>query len=104
MEIASVVIEHNFDKGMLEQIDSLRTIRLNLAERMLQDMEKTAIELETRGLVAGAVDKGELQSELMSQISTLRERLLRPVVVYSDEISLYADLVEQDLDNEIPIS
>ena len=56
MEIASVVFEHNFDQAMLDQIDTLRTLRLNLAEQMLQDMESTAVELRERGLAADIRD------------------------------------------------
>ena len=45
MEIASVILKQNFDKAMLDQIDTLRTIRLNLAEKMLRELSHTAAEL-----------------------------------------------------------
>lgn len=94
MEIASAVFQHNFDKAMLEQIDTLRTVRLQMAEKMLREIDNIAHELNTRGLVGPqGVDKAELRAELTSRIKTMQERLKRPDVIYSDEISLYVDLL-----------
>ena len=95
MEIASAVFQHNFDKSMLEQIDTLRTVRLQMAEKMLREIDKVSHELTVRGLVGPqGVDKAELRSELMSRIKSMQERLKRPDIVYSDEIGLYVDLTE----------
>ena len=94
MEIAAVVFEHNFDKAMLEQIDSLRTIQLNQAESMLSDLRHTMQELYTRGLVEDDVDAEELRRELNERIAMLRERIKHPDVVYADELSLYVDLLD----------
>lgn len=99
MEIASTIIAHNFDKGMLEQIDTLRTIRLTLAENMLRDLTKTADELVSRGLVAQR-NEGELKKELQDRISVLKSRMQRPDVVFSDEISMYVDMLENDIEIE----
>jgi hypothetical protein len=96
MEIASVVFQHNFDRDMLDQIDSLRMIRLNMAEKMLADLEGTCAQLSERGLIEGAMDSvptHELREELVERVATLKSRLERPDVVYADEISLYADLL-----------
>lgn len=104
MEIATSVISNNFDPGMLEQIGTLRTIRLNLAEKMLSNVQHTANELESRGIMED-VSVDELRMELAEQIATLRSRLERPDVIFADEISLYVDLLENDdLVDEIPIS
>ncbi len=95
MEIASVVFKHNFDKGMLDQIDTLRTVRLQMAEKMLREIDRVSEELNTRGLVGPkGVDKAELRAELTSRIKMMRDRLKRPDVIFSDEISLYVDLLE----------
>ena len=95
MEIASAIFKHSFDKAMLDQIDTLRTVRLQMAEKMLREIDKVSEELKTRGLVGpGGVDKAELRAELTSRIKTMQERLKRPEVVYSDEISMYVDLLE----------
>jgi hypothetical protein len=93
MEIASAVFKHNFDKNILEQIDTLRTVRLQMAQKMLREIDKVTVELETRGLVA-KVDQAELRKELVSRIKTMQERLKRPDVVYSDEVGMYAELLE----------
>jgi hypothetical protein len=98
MEIASVVIEHGFDKALLEQIDTLRTIRLGLAEKMLHEIDATADALAELGLVDGRdkIDRAELRKELQDRVTLLRERLKNPGVIFEDEISLYAELLEQD--------
>jgi len=44
METTSVVFEHEFDESMLAQIDTLRTVRLNMAETMLHNLHATAPE------------------------------------------------------------
>lgn len=93
MEIASVVFEHSFDRAMLEQIDTLRTVRLNLAEKMLKDLAHTAAELTGRGL-STQVSTDELRQELQGRIDQLRQRLQRPDVVFADEIDLYVDLID----------
>ena len=98
MEIASVVFEHGFDQGMLEQIDTLRTIRLNLTENMLRNLDATAAELKMRGIfdVTTAAEQDELKRELQDRIATLRERIARPDVIHADEIGLYIDLLNGD--------
>lgn len=100
METASVVFEHKFDKPMLDQIETLRTVRLNLAEKMLQNVENTAFELSARGIVKDAVAPDELRYELQSQIANLRSRLKHPDVVYADEINLFSDLLDSEEEYE----
>jgi hypothetical protein len=104
MDAASPVFEHDFDAAMLEQIDTLRTIRLHIAETMLKDLGATAAELAERGLANAAADakrKDELRQEIMARIVTLRERLRKPDVVYVDEMALYLDLVASDEGEEL---
>lgn len=95
MEIASTIISKNFDPTMIEQIDTLRTIRLTMAENMLRDLSKTADELVARGLMEQR-DDGALKKELQDRISILKERMTRPDVVFADEISMYVDMLEND--------
>lgn len=95
MEIASLIVEQTFDKELLEQIGSLRCVRLSMAENMLKGLDETAQALERRGLAAD-VDKNELRKELQERIATLRERLLRPDIIFADEIELYADLIDEE--------
>lgn len=100
MEISSVVIEHGFDKEMLEQIDSLRMIRLNLAEKMLKDLDATAAALKERGLI-DAAETEELRQEATDRVKTLKARMGRPDVVWADEVSLYVDLLESGVEDEL---
>ena len=95
MEIATVVIQNGFDKTLLEQIDTLRTIRLGMAENMLQEIESTASALESLGFVGNstAIDRAELRKELQDRIAVLRARIKNRDVIYEDEISFYVDLL-----------
>ena len=95
MEMANVVFEHPFDKSTLEQLVSLRSLRLSMAETMLRDLSKTSAALMDRGLVDN-FSQDEHRQELMTRISNLRLRLNEPNVVYADELDLYVDLLTTD--------
>ena len=96
--IPAAILEQHFDKGLLSQIDSLRMIRLTMAENMMRDLDRTETELKTRGLVAGEekMDRDDLKKELGERIKIMRERIQRPDVVYPDEISMYVEMLEND--------
>lgn len=99
MKSASVVFEHQFDEELLDQIESLRTVRLDLAVKMLSDLPKTITDLKARGMTLGHVpmiDEKELRSELEGKIEMLKSRIHSPEVIYADEISFYVDLIETD--------
>ncbi|MEN9835675.1 MAG: hypothetical protein RL011_1868 [Pseudomonadota bacterium] len=98
METANIVFEHQFDKITLEQIIDLRRLRLNMAERMLQDISGTGGALKARGL-ASDFSHDELRQELMSRVCELRSRLKDPTVIYADEIDFYVDLVGDQIDD-----
>lgn len=95
MELASPkILNHELDPVMVDQIDTLRTIRLNLAENMLSDLPRTSEELVHRGLVQSAAEAEEIRSELLRKIEVLRFRIQNPSVIYMDELDLYLDLIE----------
>ena len=96
METASIVIEHEFDSEMLEQINAIRAIRYDSAVKMLDDLDNTAAELEKRGFLGDgpSLDMDELREELTNKVSFLRQRVDNPKIVYADEISLYVDMME----------
>lgn len=101
MDFASPsIFKQELDPLMIEQIDTLRTIRLNLAETMLKDLPRTFDELIQRGLIETVAEIDELRRELTTKINLLRARLQNPSVVYDDELSLYLDLVESADDIE----
>ncbi len=96
--ISKKVFEHNFDPQMLEQFETLRAIRLNMAEKMLKNLDRVGKDLVERGLASESEvqDHAELKAELEERCATLRARMQRPDVVFADEISLYVDLLEGD--------
>lgn len=95
MDFASpAVVEHELDPLMIDQIDTLRAIRLNLAETMLRDLPRTSEELVHRGLVQTVAEVEEIRLELLRKIEVLRSRIMNPTVVYVDEIDLYLHLLE----------
>lgn len=98
MKIPSTVIEHHFDKDLLDQIDTLRVLQLSTAEAMLNDLDKTSFELCERGLtsVHDASRTDDIRSELTERVALLRARLGNRDVVYSDEIGFMVDLLESD--------
>lgn len=98
MEISSLVIEHDFDDDIIEQIDTLRTIRLGLAEKMLSQINATADALSASGIASPnmQIDQLELKRELQIKISTLKERLKRRDVIFEDELNFYADLLGEN--------
>ncbi len=100
MDFASPsIINHELDPLMIDQIDTLRTIRLNLAETMLKDLPRTFDELIQRGLLETVAEIEELRVELTQKIDLLRDRLQNPTIIYDDELSLYLDLVESTQDD-----
>ena len=96
MHTAQVVFEHTFDQDMLDQIQTLRSTRLLMAENMLRNLQATAIELEDRGLLVQDLDpKGMqyLELELNERVEIMRARMHRTDVVYADELTLFTDLI-----------
>jgi len=95
MDLGSpTILDHELDPLMLDQIDTLRTIRLNLAETMLSDLPRTSEELVYRGLVHSAAEVDEIRKELLLKIDLLRSRIQNPRVIYADELDLYLHLLE----------
>lgn len=103
MDFSTEVFPHSLDEAIVAQIDTLRTIRINIAESMLQNLPDTSKELYSRGILKEDADTQELRHELERRISLLKARLQDPHVIYVDEIKLYMDLVEaQDVDDIPP--
>jgi len=94
MDFSPEVFPHSLDEAIVAQIDTLRTIRINIAESMLQNLPDTSKELYARGILLEGADTQELRLELERRISLLKSRLQDPHVIYVDEIKLYMNLVE----------
>ncbi len=94
----NLVVEHDFHPETIEQLASLRDIRLGLAKKQLANVDATLNELINRGLIECkdmAAMKVELESELLDRIKNLEKRsdTVTSNDVYFDELSLYVDLI-----------
>lgn len=102
MDFSPEVFEHSLDEAILEQIDTLRTIRINIAESMLLNLPVTSKELYNRGILEEDADAMDLKRELEERIVLLKSRLAEPHIIYVDEIKLYMNLVEsQEIEEEM---
>jgi hypothetical protein len=102
MDFTTEVFPHSLDEAIVAQIDTLRTIRINIAESMLQNLPDTSKELSSRGILEEDADTHELRQELERRISVLKSRLQDPYIIYVDEIRLYMNLVEAQDEADIP--
>jgi hypothetical protein len=97
METTSLVIEHQFDETTIEELNTLRDIRLGLAQKQLKDPVSTVDELVRRGLITSKERNAclqLLQEELEKKLSVLRARSQESdKTFYFDEIGLYSDLI-----------
>ena|GEM_PF-2107278 len=99
MELArkTVVFEHGFDEATLEDIVTLRRVRLNFTEKLLSSLDWTTEKLgeqghrDENGLPYG---QHAIAAELRTRIDTLRQRIANADAIYADEIELYAELLE----------
>jgi len=99
MEIASanVVFEHGFEAATVEEIETIRSVRLVYAEKMLMNVEATVKQLNKRG---AKDDQGQsfsvetVRAELSERVKMLRSRLEQSNVIFADEIELYVDILK----------
>ena len=93
METAPLVMEHEFDEEMLNELSSLRNIRLCLAEKQLADAHKTLSDLKDRGITSQEeVSTQKITTELVQKIRMLRDRNKNPGSVYVDELEFYLSM------------
>ncbi len=93
MQITNVVFKQELDETMIDHIHTLRETRLGMAEKMLENLDNTANEINVRGLHSEPVDIQELRIELIDRVASLREKLEHPDFIFADEITLYSDLL-----------
>lgn len=94
--IPPIVIDHDLDEDTVEELQNLRSVRAGLAHKMLVNLENTAAELKRRGLMED-VDTDELRKELLLRCKSLDVRLEGPEVIYPDELSIYVDLIPDEI-------
>jgi uncharacterized protein YpbB len=97
MEPSSFVIEANLDAQTLEELKTLREIRLGLVKKQLAEAEETIEELVRRELIP-ADEKleylDELKEELAAKITLLSGRAGKSSnMIHFDELELYVDLL-----------
>lgn len=95
MRSASVVIGQQLDPQMLEEIATLRGVRLALAEKQLANLDDTMNELGRRGLIGpgrASKDRAAVRDQLHDKITDLRSRLDNTDVIYADELEFYLNV------------
>ena len=97
METRQIVLEHAFDEETLIHLAELRAVRLEVAKKMLADVEETAHSLKAGGYLEQAADLStrELREELEYRVAMMEERMKNPHTLYEDELSLYVDLLRE---------
>lgn len=99
MELArkTVVFEHGFDAATVEDIVTLRRVRLNFSEKLLSSLDWTAQKLGAKGHRdenGRPFEQEAIAAELRERIATLRQRIENSDAIYADEIELYAELLD----------
>ncbi len=96
--MASVVFDVNLDNELLENIGSLRALRLEALNRQLTEIDSTLDFLELQG----ALSKEErvtyryaVQFEIAEKIKMVESRVRDNETVYSDELELYLELLAE---------
>lgn len=95
MTPTNFIVEHHLDDETIEQLNTVRDIRLALARKQLAEIDNTMAELISRNLITAddiAEMRQELEQELLEKIAHLEERQ-GSEHVYFDELSLYVDLI-----------
>ena len=99
MEKTSIVIESDFEAATVEELNTLRQVRLGLAEAQFKNPEKVVDEMIRRGLISSmdrASNIKQLKDEIEKKLAVLRKRVEGEAnVFYFDEIGLYSDLLVQ---------
>jgi hypothetical protein len=95
-----IIFEHDFDPQTITELEELRSVRLGLAERQLNEVEKTASSLQSQGLDASCDDHlfmTGLRNELEGKISLLKDRINQRGVFYTDEVMFYLSIADETL-------
>ena len=96
--MASVVFDVNLDNEVLENINSLRTLRLEALNRQLEDIESTLDFLELQGAISKSDRlkyKEAVAYDISEKIKTVRSRIEKNDTVFSDELELYLELLAE---------
>ena len=96
--MASVVFDVNLDDELIENIASLRALRLEALNRQLTDIDSTLDFLELQGSISHEerlTYRDAVQHEIAEKIKLVEARIRDDDTVYSDEIELYLELLAE---------
>lgn len=96
--MASVVFDVNLDDELLENIGSLRALRLEALNKQLSDIDSTLDFLEKQGALSSKermTYRHAVQFEISEKIKAVEARVSDSETVYSDELELYLELLAE---------
>ncbi len=96
--MASVVFDVNLDNELLENIGSLRALRLEALNKQLTEIDSTLDFLELQGALSKeerVTYRHAVQFEIAEKIKLVESRVRDNETVYSDELELYLELLAE---------
>ena len=96
--MVSVVFDVDLDNELLENIGSLRALRLEALNKQLSDIDSTLDFLELQGAITGPERmnyRHAVQFEISEKIKMVEERVKDNHTIYSDELELYLELLAE---------
>jgi hypothetical protein len=97
-QMASVVFDVSLDEELLENIGSLRALRLEALNKQLTDIDSTLDFLELQGAITQServTYRHAVQFEISEKIKMVESRVRDNETVYSDELELYLELLAE---------
>lgn len=88
--VVKIVIETQLDQDTIREIEVMRSLRLDHYRLVAKAPEKS-LELLKRVGLTEETSPALLQAKAFSTIQELEARLLEPLVIYEEELSLYAE-------------
>ena len=89
--------DQTMDEEAVSQLQTLRSIRLQLAVQQFADLDQTISELKDRGIMEPSEDhffRARLRTALSQKIEMLQARMEAGNTVYPDEVHLFVDVCE----------
>lgn len=97
--MAEVVFECNLDETTLTSLNELRTLRLDVINRQIREIDKVVETLISHGVFQKEEREAyrvAVLNELQEKSEMIQVRLQEPKVIYSDEIELYLSVLNGD--------
>ncbi len=91
-----IVISAHLDSDMVEEINLMRSIKLQHYKNILHVPDKALAILTAAGL-SDSKSTDELIAATGSMITQLEQRISDPLVIYDDEITQYTDTIPMSI-------